>query len=337
MIKNKIPAVVFLSWQPYCSRSDNFAREFEGRSYKVYYEALGSNYYTIAIKYTLQFFKSLLILFRERPDIVFVMSPPVFACLPVFCYCLITRTKYIVDAHTGALFDSLWQRVMFLQRFFVRRALFTIVTNQEIAAILRDWEARYKIIPDVPIKVNTIKKPQLNGKINFTLVNTFSKDEPLNNFISAANRFKNINFYITGKINKKNNLYLDITEPNITFTDFLPDAEYYGLISTSDVVVVLTTRDRTMQRGAYEAIYLGRPVITSDWKVLRENFEGGAIFVDNTVSGIVKGIEAALSNLNDIEYSAKKLRNEKYDRWAKNYSDMLSDILTLMNSGTVFK
>jgi len=52
----------------------------------VYFEELGSHYFTIWLKYLLQTLKSLRILFTTNPDIVFVMSPPVFACLPVLIY-----------------------------------------------------------------------------------------------------------------------------------------------------------------------------------------------------------------------------------------------------------
>ena len=51
---------------------------------------------------------------------------------------------------------------------------------------------------------------------------------------------------------------------NVRLTGFLPDSDYVGLILASDAVIALTTMDHTMQRGAYEAVYLGRPVITSN-------------------------------------------------------------------------
>lgn len=118
MEQNKI---VFISWAPYCSRSDNIARELGGKSHMVYFESLGSNYYTIALKYLLQAIKTMILLLREKPGTVFVMSPSVFASIPVFVYCQFFGSKYIIDAHTGAMKNPMWRRVAFLQKFFAEK------------------------------------------------------------------------------------------------------------------------------------------------------------------------------------------------------------------------
>lgn len=314
--------VTFITWQPYCSRSDNIAREFNGSSFKIYYEFFGSNYYTILFKYFLQFLRTLFVLFRELPDTVFVMNPPVFACIPVYFYCILFKKKYIIDMHTGAMADPIWGKVRFLQKYFSRRALLSMITNEEIGEELRQWGCKYKIVPDVPIRTRKTKTPNLNDRFNVTLVNTFSKDEPLEHFLNAAETLDEVDFFITGKMNKKNFHFVGNTSKNIRFTDFLPDNEYYGLLLASDLVVVLTTRDKTMQRGAYEAIYLGKPVVTSDWKVLRDNFSKGAVFVDNTSSGIMRGIKLALQNLDRLKIEANVLRRMKQSLWENNYKDL---------------
>lgn len=318
---------IFISWQPYCSRSDNFAREFNGRSYTIYFEFFGSNYLTIMFKYIFQAITTLIILFRDMPDVVFVMSPPVFASIPVFFYCVLFGKKYIIDAHTGALKDSMWQNVMFLQRFFSRRAVFTIVTNMELTKIMIRWNADYLVVPDVPIKIANPSLPDLKGKTNITLVNTFAKDEPLAEFLEAAKNFPGVSFFITGKIGKKNKV--KYAEENIKFTGFIPYSDYYGLLLKSDVIAVLTTRDNTMQRGAYEAIYLGRPVITSGWPILKNNFDEGAVFVDNTKEGIANGIDEALKNLPSLKEGADRLKERKIGLWKSNKSEIISRILCM--------
>ena len=54
--------------------------------------------------------------------------------------------------------------------------------------------------------------------------------------------------------------------------------------------MVLTTRDNTMQSGAYEALSLGVPIITSDFQVLRDCFADAAIYVDNTSDAIAEAV-----------------------------------------------
>lgn len=317
---------IFISWQPYCSRSDHMARELGGVSYKVYFGKLGSKYSTIGFKYLLQILKSLWFLFRELPDVVFVMNPPVFACIPVFLYCFLRNKKYIIDMHTGALVDPLWDQVRFLQKFFAKHASFSIVTNEEISEDLRAWGCAYKVIPDVPIKTKKSMGFKKTERIKITYVNTFSKDEPLSNFLSAVEEFKDVDIVVTGKIEASNRHYVKNAPGHIHFPDFLSDEKYHELIRSSDLVVVLTTRDRTMQRGAYEAIYMEVPIITSNWKVLRENFEIGAIFVDNSVEGIREGVLKALNNLDQLSQEAKRLKKLKHKRWDSNLRDITSAI-----------
>jgi glycosyltransferase involved in cell wall biosynthesis len=232
----------------------------------------------------------------------------------------------VVDAHTGAFIDDMWQKAMFLQRFFCKKAEFTIVTNQALADIVHQWGGKSVIIPDVPIQFPEPTMPDLKGEINITLVNSFAVDEPLAEFLEAAKQFPDIHFYITGKLNSKADPFLNINETNIHFTDFIPDAEYHGLLLNSDLIVVLTTRDHTMQRGAYEAIYLGRPVITSDWPLLRENFPKGAIFVDNSVDGIAQGLTKAINMLSILKADAERTKSWKLENWEHRKSNMMSNL-----------
>ncbi len=319
--------IVYISWQDYCSRSDNTARELGGKSFLIYYKIFGSHYATIAFKYICQIMKSFGVLLREKPDVVFVMSPPVFAAIPVYLYCNLLNKPFVVDAHTGAFVDKMWHKAMFLQRFFCRTAVFTIVTNQRLANNVKQWRGNPVIIPDIPIQFPDPVFPDMEGSAKITLVNTFAADEPLSEFIEAAGQFPDVHFYITGKINSKTKIYLENKRENIHFTDFLPDAAYHGLLLQSDLITVLTTRNHTMQRGAYEAIYLGRPVITSNWPVLKKNFFQGAVFVDNSVQGIADGINKALNNLSNLKKEAQKLKSWKFKNWEKNKKRILTILL----------
>lgn len=310
--------MVFISWQPYCSRSDNFAREFNGKSIMIYYGFLGSNYFTIAFKYILQIVKTLSMLLHLKPDVVFVMSPPVFACIPVFIYCKLCKKKFIIDAHTGAFTNPIWQKVMWLQKYFSKNAIVNIITNKGLIKYIMKWGAPFTIIPDVPIVAKTYAIPKLKTGSNVTFINTFAKDEPLEEFLRAAKKMGGINFYITGKIKRSDGKYIKMAPENVEFTDYLDNEAYFGLLIASDLIVVLTKLDNTMQRGAYEAIYNGKPIVTSNWKVLRENFGGAAVFVDNDAEAIYLGIKSALNRIEVLQSNAIQLKKDKLKRWRAN-------------------
>ena len=89
-----------------------------------------------------------------------------------------------------------------------------------------------------------------------------------------------------------------------------------GCSAGADVVMTLTTRDHTMLRGAYEAIYQGTPVIVSDWGLLARRSRKGPLHVDNTPTGIAGAIRpierAARGRYKD---GAARLRESKRLRW----------------------
>ena len=117
----------------------------------VYSSVWGSRYATIIFKYASQSIKTLRILVRERPKTVIVMTPPVFACVPVWLYSRLTGGKFIIDAHSGAFLHPLWERLLSVHKFFSRQAAATLVTNDHLLDFVENWGAHAVLVPDVPI------------------------------------------------------------------------------------------------------------------------------------------------------------------------------------------
>lgn len=312
--------IIFISWAPYCSRSDNIAKRLGGKSYLVYYKIFGSNYLTIFFKYLFQSVKTFRIFFKERPDIIFVMSPPIFAALPAYIYTRFKVGGFIIDAHTGAIIDKRFgRRALPLHRFLSKHAITTIVTNDYLKSIINSWKAHSIVISDVPIEFEDVKSLKLKGEFNITLINSFAIDEPIEVFLAAVRRLPNINFYVTGDIQdaKRNKKKITPTPSNVKFTGFLSNDEYTGLLKASDAIMVITTEDHTMQRGGYEAISLQKPLIISDWGILRKTFYKGAVFIDNTEDGIVNGILHMRNNIEKYKKEVIELKKERIAIWDK--------------------
>ena len=102
---------------------------------------------------------------------------------------------------------------------------------------------------------------------------------------------------------------------NVTLTGFLSDAAYAGVLTSADAVMSLTTRDHTMLRAAYEAIYQGTPVIVSDWPLLRSAFDEGTVHVENVSSAIAEGIRKMERDHAAHRAGAVRLRERKLERW----------------------
>ncbi|MEQ1800509.1 MAG: glycosyltransferase [Gammaproteobacteria bacterium] len=311
------PSVLFISWAEDCSRSDNIARQLGGKSVMVYSPEWGSRYATILAKYVSQAWKTLTLLRETRPSVVFVMTPPTVACAPVWLYGLFTGTPFIIDAHSGAFLLPRWKRVLFLHRFFSRRALSTLLTNPFLDGIVRSWGARTTIVPDVPVKLPDPRPWPMKAQRNITLVCTFSTDEPVHVFFEAARASPHIQFFVTGDPSTADPALLAGKPENVTLTGFIPRADYAGLLLASDAIMTMTTRDNTMQRGAYEAIYAGKPVITANQPFLRQEFARGTVHVDLTPDGISTGFRRLYENLDGLTREAGILRDQKKARWER--------------------
>jgi glycosyltransferase involved in cell wall biosynthesis len=283
----------------------------------VYSPGFGSNYLTVPFKYLSQTFKTLRILFRERPAAVFVMTPPVFASFPAWIYSRITGAPFLIDAHTGAFLDPRWKPLLFVHKWFSAAARATIVTNEYMQATLReDWKCAAIIVRDVPVRFSEPVRPKLDG-CNMTLVATFTRDEPIELFFRAARQLPQVTFHVTGDYRRADPRLVEVKPRNVRLTGFVPDNEYVGLLLASDAVMSLTTLDHTMQRGAYEALYLGKPVITSDFDLLRRHFCKGTVHVKNTVESIVAGVCQMRDNLPRFQAEIEELRRERLEDWRR--------------------
>lgn len=123
---------------------------------------------------------------------------------------------------------------------------------------------------------------------NFAIavISSFATDEPIQEIVEAARIvLDTTTFYITGdnsRISERKLLKWKRSAKNIIFTGFLDYAEYINLLEKVDAIMVLTKQDYTMLSGAHEALGLEKPLITSDWRHLREYFVKDTIYVNNS-------------------------------------------------------
>lgn len=276
------------------------------------------------LKYPIQAIKTLIVLARRRPQVVFIQNPPIFSSLIVYLYGLVTGVKYIIDSHTDALLASWWRWSIPLHRFLSRRAITTIVTNDHLYQIVADWGANCLVLADPP---TTFPNRQLasfnNDSFNVVLVSGVSYDEPTREVLKAASYLPDVNFHVTGNYTKAHRDNLGTIPANIHFTGYMPDEEFYGLLEAAQVVMSLTTEDHTIQSGASESLWLGRPIITSDWPLLREYFCKGTIHVDNTADQICQAVETMRANLQTFESDIRTLQEGKRDEWWKKANNLV--------------
>jgi hypothetical protein len=99
-------------------------------------------------------------------------------------------------------------------------------------------------------------------------------------------------------------------------------AEYISLLEKVDAVMVLTKRDHTMLSGAYEALALEKPLITSDWEPLRQYFAKGTAYVNNSVSEIVDAVKFIQIEKDRMKKEMHILRDQRMKEWQDKVSKL---------------
>jgi glycosyltransferase involved in cell wall biosynthesis len=206
-----------------------------------------------------------------------------------------------------------------------RQAVATIVTNDHWAALVRSWRANAVSIAAIPTELLVGESPQMKSGFNVTVVNSWSRDEPIGAILSAAQSLPEVWFNVTGPRAGAKRLTAS-TPPNVRFTGLLSQASYNGLLASSDAVLCLTTHDNTMQNGACEALTLGTPVVTSDWPILRRCFEGAAVYVRNEPDGIVEGLRQLMADSRPFREEISRVRGRREEEWHQTRRALLEQI-----------
>lgn len=315
------PGWVFIDWSAHCSRSENFSRRVGMKFLRRHKKHTGPA--SLLTKYVYQFGATTLDLVRERPEVVWCMSPSTFTVLPVWAYCKVTGAKFGIDAHTGAFEGTPWAKIRALQFFFSREAKVTAVTNAYLKGLVEGEHGQTLLVPDVPTELDAPSRRDFGPGFHAVYVASFSADEPIDVVIEAARLAPQVTIWVTGKPKGKALELLAAAPPNLKLLGFLSRDEYLAALAGANAVVALTTRDHTMQRAAYEAIYLGTPVIVSDWPILRENFAEGGLVVENTGLALAGAFTAAAAAPDELRRNAEKLRQKKLSRWRENYERII--------------
>jgi glycosyltransferase involved in cell wall biosynthesis len=301
--------------------------------YYIYYSSK-----CLVLKFIVQFVKTMDLLLKHKPDLVFIQVGPVVALLPVYLYALWFGKKFIIDCHSGVFTirkEMIWLPLL---KLLARRAECLLIHNKKLAEKLRGWPVQYFVLEiKVPSFDELTTTPFLSpwnttDHFKVAVINTFRPDEPLREIIQAAQLLPNVRFFITGKI--RDFRKLTPAPPNVTYTDFLADEEYVSLLYRSDVVMVLTTREYTAQYGAYEAIAVGKPVITSGWDALRQLYYKGTVFVENTPESIADGIRYAMTHKERLEKEIRELRAQLNAQWLQKKEWLVKLITEALNETT---
>lgn len=278
------------------------------------------------LKYFFQAIMTLGILLKRRYELIFVQDPPIFAVVPVYIYSLLSKAHFIIDSHTDALQAPFWTWTLPLHRFLERRAVTTIVTNDQLRELLASWGTEGFTLPDPPAHFDVPEPADLPAsELNIVVVSTADYDEPIAEILTVARRVPAVDFYITGDFTHSPH-HRDVVKrapDNVHFTGYLREG-YFALLAAADVIMCLTSEDNTFLSGDNEALGLAKPLITSDWPILRRYFSDGTLYVDNSVEQIHAAVVEMRDNCEVYRVKMHALREERRRDWWASVAHLLA-------------
>lgn len=284
-------------------------------------------------RYLLLTARTIALLVRQRPGVLLAQNPSLI--LGALCVVLRGALGYrlIVDAHNEAVepHENPQPWIRWLSRWVIRRADLTIVTNRQLAELVRKQQGKPFVLPDrIPAPAPGVVRP-LGAGFNVVLIATFARDEPIAEIFEAA-RGGELELFVTGNPQKLRADVAARAPPNVRFTGFLAEADYWSLLRAADAVVDLTLKPDCLVCGAYEALAVGKPMLLSNNSASVELFGEGALFTDNTVEDIRCSIERLKRDRVRLGANALLKRNELAAAWSLR-AHGLADILRVWCTG----
>lgn len=309
---------LFIVWAEHSRRAETLAAELDARVCFLFELRLKGRYLT-PLRYLVQVRETWRLLERERPEVVLVQAPPIFAPLIVAAWCVRRRTTgpserqalYVVDCHTGTFHDARWRWTLSLLHVLSKRAAATLVTNEAARGLLRRWGVKciYLLdgLPTLSLSAGTIGS---EGEARVAVISTFSESEPLAEVFTAARLLPQVTFYVTGDPKRAPAELLAHKPANVTLTGFLRGGAYTALLTNVHGIVIPTREPNDLSCAAYEALAVAKPAVVSDCSENKRWFTRGFVYVHNTPEAIAAGIGAMLAEQEVLVPEVIAMRSE---------------------------
>jgi glycosyltransferase involved in cell wall biosynthesis len=119
-------------------------------------------------------------------------------------------------------------------------------------------------------------------------------NEPAAEAVAMAALLPDVEVRLTGELRRVPAVVRESAPPNAVFTGYLPYGSFLGEMAAADLVAVFSTDPHIMNRAAFEAVALGRPLVLSDHEGLRDRFGAAARFSVNRPGAMAAALRDGL-------------------------------------------
>jgi glycosyltransferase involved in cell wall biosynthesis len=246
---------------------------------------------------------------RRAPAAVLVVAPPVAAPMVAALWCRLRQRPLVVDCHTGAFHARRWAWARPLYRLLLPGCRAVLVHTGEALALVQSWGARGLLLPDdVPDDVPDPDCPNgPDGRATVLVAGSLDENEPVGETLAAAALAPEVRFLVTGDPRRVRRGVRASAPPNVVFTGFLPHPRFLAEMREAGAVAAFSTDPHIMNRAAFEAVGLGRPLVLSDLSGLRERFGRAALFAPNRPDAMADAVREALAERAELGARSRAL------------------------------
>jgi glycosyltransferase involved in cell wall biosynthesis len=315
---------IWITWENQ-RRNRELSRAFGTKLYELAYIDNIANPFK---KYLAGIGKTIVILLREKPELVVCQNPSLILSSFLLSIKRLLKLRIVVDAHNAGLFpkEGRSRILMALSRLVQSRADLTLVTNDPLRRHVEMNGGRGFVLQDRIPDISGRKQRKLRGRENILFICSYADDEPYEVVFEAARNLNpDICFYVTGDYRKRGIDPSRIPD-NVILLGFVPEEEYVGMLCSVDATIDLTTRENCLVCGAYETVAVEKPMILSKTKALMEYFNMGAVYAEHTHEAMERAIQEAIERKKVLTAKVKRLRIIRQKEWEEKKRN-LEDIL----------
>jgi len=250
---------------------------------------------------------------RRRPACVVVVTPPVTAPLVAWLWCRLRARPLVVDCHTDTFHGSRWRWARPLHRWLLRRSRAALVHTEEALELVEGWDVPALLLPDdVPDAVGAAAgpSPEPSARPTVLVAGSLDDNEPVADVLAAAALLPVVEFRVTGDPGRLPAGVRESAPANVVLTGFLAYPAFLAAMAAADTVAVFSTDPHIMNRAAFEAVGLGRPLVLSDLPGLRRRFGGAALFADNRPPEMAEALRRALAGRETLAERSRALADD---------------------------
>jgi glycosyltransferase involved in cell wall biosynthesis len=322
------PRQLFLAWFPFQRRQISMSQFFGFQPYFMPHQS--ASRLLRPIQYIGHALKTLKVLRKNRPNIVWVQLPPspLLTAILIYKHLFDKTIKIVADCHNST-FNPLWLNwPAFIRQLNSVDAILVhnhAMINKAVGVGIR--QDKIYALEDPPAFIQASTEKTIDYPRPWVLFLTaFASDEPIAEIYSAAALAPDLHFVIAGDLRRAAGRHKLIPHPpNIVLAGYIAGNRLDATIEQADAILALTRHDNEQLSTAAEAVGAGKAMVLADTAVLRDMYARGAIYVIVTEpSSIAWGCRSAIAQRSRLEDESVKLRDERWLRWRRDATRVAS-------------